>query len=217
MRSCVLRAVRQFAVEIGEKAEQVCRRSITYHPQPTHSHPLNPLPSSTHPLTHPRNPLSNTPAFSPLLQVRSLLITGGGMGVGLTDGSMGVDAPSAHNHPHTSVGAMSHRGKGGGQGAPIIPSLMNGERITSQRVLLVERGGGVGGLNGGGYGGGGGGSSCAPLHDWEEPPEELCLSMAQLTAMWTVRLVSVLTLSPHALVVISLLYSPHSNSHSMLS
>ena len=65
--------------------------------------------------------------------------------------------------------------------------------MTSQRVLLVERGGGVDGLSGGwtaggGDGGGGGGSNCAPLHDWEEPPEELCLSMAQLTAMWTVRI-----------------------------
>ena len=79
---------------------------------------------------------------------------------------------------------MSLRGKGGGQSAPI--PLINGDRMTSQRVLLLERGGGVGGLMGGVVGGGGGGSSGTPLHDWEEPPEELCLSMAQLTAMWTV-------------------------------
>ena len=106
---------------------------------------------------------------------------------------MGVDASSGHNHAHSSVSALSHRGKGGGQSAPIIPSMINGERITSQRVLLLERGGGVGGLTGGLISGGGGASPSPPLHDWEEPPEELCLSMAQLTAMWTVRLLPMLS------------------------
>ena len=110
------------------------------------------------------------------------------------DGAMGVDTSSGHNHPHSSVNALSHhRGKGGGQSAPIIPSMINGERITSQRVLLLERGGGVGGLTGGLISGGGGASPSPPLHDWEEPPEELCLSMAQLTAMWTVRLLPTLS------------------------